>query len=540
MNLTNFSPIARSTATRRSRMAPTAAALTLTAALLAGCTSAADSQSETTSSPAAEVRQSQDDSDQTVQSAASTTGMPMTVAEAMEANHDYWTFEDAAESTITAIKLSGTSATSTSDSVTVSGSTVTITSGGTYEVSGNLTGQLVVDVADDEQVKLVLAGINITNSQGPALLLNNADGVLIELAANTSNTLSDTATFAQDADENSALFSHVDLQISGEGTLEVSGGGEDGIASKDDLVISGGTIKVDATDDALRGKDALVITGGTVEVTAGGDGLKTTNEDEADRGYFLITGGDVSIVAGSDGIDSVQDALFDGGTVLIQQSEEGVEAQNILIGGGTLDITSSDDGLNATWGSSTADADAQANTQMGGPIGDMDDGSNLVIYGGDVTVNAEGDGVDSNGSLTISGGTVTVFGTSTGGNGAFDANGTFSLTGGDVLALSAGQMEQGPAQVSQALVEAALSGTSGSTVAVSVNTATLREVSATKNFGYVFYSSPALNEGDVVTISAGSTVVQATAALSSSSGGMGGGAPGGPGGRPGGGAPGDG
>lgn len=537
MNLPNFFPSTQSRVFRHPRVAPTAAALTLTVALLAGCSSAADSQSDPTSSTPTNVSQSQELELQSAQ-ATTSSGTPMTVDEAMEVNHSYWTFKGDISKEATPITLTGNSATSTSSSVTVNGSTVTITAGGTYKVTGSLAGQLVVDVPDEDEVRLILADANITNTTGPAVLLNNADGVLLELAANTCNTVSDTATVEEGADENAALFSHVDLQISGEGTLLINGGGEDGIASKDDLVITAGTIKVVATDDGLRGKDAVVITGGDVQITAGGDGLKTTNEEETDRGYFLITGGDLTIAAGSDGIDSAQDALFDGGNVLITQSEEGVEAQNLLIGAGTLDITSSDDGLNATWGSTSAETGTETGTDAGptagtgpgagGPMGDVDDGSNLVIYGGTVTIDAEGDGVDSNGSLTISGGTVTIFGTSTGGNGAFDANGTFTLSGGDVLAISAGQMEQGPSEVSQALVEATASGTSGTTVTVSAKGAVLREVAAAKNFGYVLYSSPQLSEGDLVNIATGGTSVEVSAAMESSSAGMG---PGGMGGR---------
>lgn len=505
------------------RIVPTTAALALTAALLMGCTATGSSADQETPSSSS--------SSTTGQAASTTSDRPMTVAAAMEQNHGYWTPDDAGEGEgepATTIALDGKSATTDSSDVKVDGATVTITAAGTYELTGTLQGQVVVDASDDAQVKLVLKDAGISNSDGPALLLTNADGVVVELAEGTQNKISDTATFAEDADENGALFSHVDLVITGGGSLDVSGGGEDGIVSKDDLVIMGGTITVDATDDGIRGKDALVITGGTIDVTAGGDGMKTTNEDEADRGYFLITGGNVTIAAGSDGIDSAQDALFDGGTVLISKSDEGVEAQNLIIGDGVLDITSTDDGLNATVGSSSA---TTATTTAGGPMGDVDDGSNLVIYGGIVTINAEGDGIDSNGALTISGGKVTVFGTSRGGNGAFDSNGTFTLSGGEVLALSAGQMEQGPSVVSQALVEASVSGATGESVTVSAGGQTLAQVQAVKGFGYVLYSSPELSEGTAVSVAAGTNAVEATAALTSSNGmGMG---PGGPGGRPG-------
>ncbi len=108
------------------------------------------------------------------------------------------------------------------------------------------------------------------------------------LAANTTNRLSDGKTYRwaeADADEpNAALFSKADLSIAGEGTLVVTGNFNDGIASKDGLVIAGGNIQVTAADDGIRGKDYLVVKGGTVKVTAGGDGLKSDEADDTSLG----------------------------------------------------------------------------------------------------------------------------------------------------------------------------------------------------------------------------------------------------------------
>ena len=83
--------------------------------------------------------------------------------------------------------------------------------------------------------------------------------------------LSDTASYAEDADVNATLFSEADLTITGEGSLTVVGNGNDGITSEDDLVILSGTLTVDAVDDGVRGKDSLTIEGGALDVTAGGD-----------------------------------------------------------------------------------------------------------------------------------------------------------------------------------------------------------------------------------------------------------------------------
>ncbi len=514
------------------RPAPTLAALTLTSALLVGCTSSGEASGEQ-SATSAGLRSDQ----ATSQSVANVSDRPMTVEEAVAQNHDYWTVDEdvrAAQQpqTIT-LKDTGASISSSSSGVSIEPGVVTITEAGTYTITGAYQGQLVVDAGDDAQVTLIFDDVSIDNAAGPAVLLSSADGVEVQLAAGSQNSISDAATYAEDADEDATLFSHVDLNITGDGSLEVTGNGSDGIASKDDLVITGGSLTVTAADDGLRGKDALVITGGDVDVTSIGDGLKTTNEDEADRGYFLISDGNVTIEAGDDGIDVISDALFSGGTVTVTGSVEGVEAQNILVGGGILDVTSSDDGLNATVGSTTTEETADAATaapgagQMGGAsMGD--DGSNLVLYGGSVTIDAQGDGIDSNGNLTISGGEITVFGTSSGGNGAFDVNGTFTLSGGDVLALSAGQMEQTPSVVEQAFVSTTASGSE--TVTITANNAALRDTAAPRAFGYVFYSSPSLAEGDVVTVSTGSSTVEATATLEGGAMGMGGpGKMGGPG-----------
>lgn len=506
------------------RPAPTLAALTLTSALLVGCTSSGEATGEQ-SATSVGLRSDQ----ATSQSVANVSDRPMTVEEAVAQNHDYWTVDEdvrAAQQpqTIT-LKDTGASISSSSSGVSIEPGVVTITEAGTYTITGAYQGQLVVDAGDDAQVTLIFDDVSIDNAAGPAVLLSSADGVEVQLAAGSQNSISDAATYAEDADEDAALFSHVDLNITGEGSLEVTGNGSDGIASKDDLVITGGSLTVTAADDGLRGKDALVITGGDVDVTSIGDGLKTTNEDEADRGYFLISDGNVTIEAGDDGIDVISDALFSGGTVTVTGSVEGVEAQNILVGGGILDVTSSDDGLNATVRSTTTEETADAATaapgagQMGGAsMGD--DGSNLVLYGGSVTIDAQGDGIDSNGNLTISGGEITVFGTSSGGNGAFDVNGTFTLSGGDVLALSAGQMEQTPSVVEQAFVSTTASGSEA--VTITANNAALRDTAAPRAFGYVFYSSPDLAEGDVVTVSTGSSSVEATATLEGGAMGMGG------------------
>lgn len=331
-------------------------ALALAASLVGGCASGAATDTQSPEGTAA--------TDNMNAVTISTDTSATTIAEAMEANHAYWSVDrevEAAQENVP-ITLNGTTvAADSTTGITVDGSTLTVTEAGTYTLSGTWEGQVVVDAGDEAQVTLVLSGVGIANEAGPAVWLKSADGVRLELAAGTTNALSDADSYAEDAEADAALFSQVDLQIDGEGTLSVTGNGADAIASKDDLVITGGTVNAFAADDGIRGKDALVVTGGTVNVVSTQDGLKTTNEDEADRGYVLIADGTVSIEAGEDGIDAITDVLIGGGSVTITQSEEGIEGALILIEDGTVDITSTDDGLNATMGSTTTD-EAQSST----------------------------------------------------------------------------------------------------------------------------------------------------------------------------------
>ena len=117
----------------------------------------------------------------------------------------------------------------------------------------------------------------------------------------------------------------------------------------------------------------------------------------------------------------------------MDKSEEGLEAAHIGVSGGTVNVTANDDGVNASGGSSSTSA--QTGSQAGGPGGGMGGGETVGDYsvdisGGTLTINSQGDGLDSNGNATISGGTVVVNGPSNDGNGALDVNGELAVTGG--------------------------------------------------------------------------------------------------------------
>ena len=412
----------------------------------------------------------------------------------------------------TAIDLSNPTAT---DGVTVEDGTLTITKAGTYKLSGDSQGQIKVETADSDAVRLVLNSANITNSSGAALNVVNADEVILYSASGTTNTISDGADYTAtgEDDPDAVVYSKADLTIAGEGTLKVNGNHEDGIHTSDGLVIASGTLEVNAANTGIKGKDYVDILGGTINVTAQQDGIKSTNDTDEGQGWTRLSNGTVTVNAGDDGFKASRVVEISGGSLTVKQSDEGIEAQYINVSGGDVNVTSADDGMNASLKTSDSEstdssantsdtADQQQNNQQQGSLpggqqsgtsnqqqqgtgqppamsGTSQDGTSqngttgtgqqgmgqppqggmpggggggtfevvdaaINVSGGNITVNAEGDGIDSNGVTTLSGGTLIVNGPSQGGNAALDTNGDLLLNGATVLSGSTADMFEAP------------------------------------------------------------------------------------------------
>lgn len=204
----------------------------------------------------------------------------------------------------------------TVDGVTVDGNVITITSGGTYIISGTLTeGQLVVD-ADDEKVQLVLDNADITCATSAAIYVKSAGKTFITLAEGSENILMNTAEFEAIDDNNidAVIFSKDDLALNGSGTLTINSENGHGIVSKDDLKITGGTYNITAASHALSGKDSVRIAAGTFNLVSGKDGIHSENADDSSKGYVYIAGGEFTIDSTGDGIDASNIVQIDGGT----------------------------------------------------------------------------------------------------------------------------------------------------------------------------------------------------------------------------------
>ncbi len=175
------------------------------------------------------------------------------------------------------------------------------------------------------------------------------------------------------------------------------------------LVINGGEFIIDSADDAVHGNADVTINGGVFEISTGDDGF---HADESLR----ITAGVVNIT----------------------ESYEGLEGLNIEIYGGDIKLVASDDGLNAAGGNDESGFGGSRGQDMFA----VNEDSFINISGGTLYVNAEGDGIDSNGSLDVSGGYTIVAGPTNGGNGPLDYAGSGSISGGTFIATGSVQMAQ--------------------------------------------------------------------------------------------------
>ena len=392
---------------------------------------------------------------------------------------------------------------------------VEITEAGTYLLTGTLKdGQVRITVGDDDKVQLVLDNVTIENSKSAAIYVTNADKVFITTTADSTNTISSSATFKSADSEtgdnvDATIWSKCTLTMNGEGTLNITCDNAHGVCSKDNLKVTSGTYKITAGDHGLDGKDSVRIGGGTITITAGTDGIHSDNDEDEDKGFVYICAGKLKIAAEKQGIEAYTNCTIDGGDITITKSYEGIEAQNIFVNDGNLDITASDDGFNAAGGNDDSGLSSFGpGGGMGGdPFGDTGDYT-LEFNGGTTHVNADGDGLDSNGSLVVNGGTIYVDGPTNGGNGALDSGTSISITGGTVVAIGASGMDETFDDDSeQASIRYVVDSTCAAGTKISLKDAdgnVIVEYTSEKTFNSVVISSPDITSDGTYTLTIGS------------------------------------
>lgn len=187
--------------------------------------------------------------------------------------------------------------------------------------------------------------------------------------------------------------------------------------------------EIDGTEYAVTKNSNyfIVIDGARVKINSSDDAIHTNS------GNVLIKGGTLDLTTLDDGIHADELVKIDGGEITVNGSYEGIEGAYVEIGGGTIYITASDDGINA------ASDDERVN-------------EHIIISGGTITVDASGDGLDSNGTIYVSGGTLIVYGPTTGADTGLDADGGILIDGGNVFVASSKEMLEIPASNSKSNV----------------------------------------------------------------------------------------
>lgn len=296
------------------------------------------------------------------------------------------------------------------DGYDIDGSSLTINDSGTYIVSGKCDDGSIKIKKGTSDVTLIFNGLSLNSSDTAPLTIGKSSEVSVVVSSGTINALSDTEknnaeNYPDNVNAESAVIKCKDgskVTLSGDGTLDITANAKNGIKS--------------GATTIAEGEASLTIKEVTLNVT-------TPINDAINAEQLLsLESGNITVCAESDGIHcdyvmNVGKTGTSGPSITVKDSYEGLEAATLNIFSEKINIHSEDDCINA------------ANSDLSGY------NFSINISGGELYMDSEiGDGIDSNGDLSISGGNVTVWTANSSDNAPLDADGTLSVTGGVVLA----------------------------------------------------------------------------------------------------------
>lgn len=435
------------------------------------------------------------------------------------------------------------------------------------DINCDTSAALYVKAADKVFVTLASDSENTLSNTNDFVAIddNNIDAIIFskdDLTLNGSGTLTVTAKYGH------GIVSKDDLVITS-GTYQITAAkhalsGQDSVRIADGiLTLNAGTdgIHSENTDDDAKG--FIYIANGDISITADSDGFDAEETLQVD-------GGNIEVYAGDDGLHSDDDLIITAGTINVTKSYEGLEGMTVTIEDGDISVVSSDDGINAAGDgtseessqsgtppekpddsdstedrpeppngfdkndNSSADSNSDSNSDSkpadlpdgnagpgdgnggpggdnGGPGGGMEEATdyNLIqISGGKIYINASGDGIDSNGNLTVTGGEIYVDGPTSGGDGALDCSGTTLISGGTVIAVgSSGMAENFDSSSAQGSMITTVSDSmiTGDITLKDSDGNTIVSYSPSKEYSSVVISCADLKEGETYTLVAEDT-----------------------------------
>ena len=414
--------------------------------------------------------------------------------------------------------------------------TVVILADGTQNLLTDST-NYVFTSADEDEPKATLFSNDDLTIYGAGMLtlvgqyndaISTDDGLLIS-AANI---------FIQAVDDG---IRGKDYLVIRDTTLEVVSGG-DGLKSDNDdaeklgqIQISNTTLKISSVGDAISAEGAVAILSGDFTLNTGDSSFDSDSMsakaikglasvvieggwfviDAADdalhsNGDITVNDGTFTIATGDDGLHADLTLTINAGTIDITECYEGLESQVVTINGGEISLFASDDGINAAGGADGSGMNGgwgmpggQAPWDQGGEAKDYW----VYLNAGKVYVNAGGDGIDSNGSIEMTGGVVLVDGPTMDGNGPLDYMGTFEISGGTLVAVGSLGMAQSPSASSiQPAIFLGLNQALPASTLINLQTSSgqnLLTYAPSKQFQSVLISSPDLDMGETYSINTG-------------------------------------
>ena len=293
------------------------------------------------------------------------------------------------------------------DGYSAEGTQLTISAPGTYIVSGSCKNGSIKVKKNIQDVTIVLNGLTLKSEDGAAVCVGKSSRVTLTAAAGTKNTLSDTEknnsdNHTENENAENAVIKCKDgaqLTVNGDGEIIINASGKNGIktggADKDNAsrLVLEGNLDITAVNDAVNAGGELIINSGTLKINA---------KDDALHSDTVLTVGQIGT---------------DGPVISISACCEGLEAVSVTVNSGTLEVSATDDCINA------------ANKALSG--GEF----SITINGGTLKMHtSSGDGFDSNGDITITGGFISLWSANSADNQPLDADGTVTVSGGTVIA----------------------------------------------------------------------------------------------------------
>ena len=332
---------------------------------------------------------------------------------------------------------------------------------------------------------------------------------------------------------------------------------DDAIRGKDSVVIENGTFNIEALSDGIKStndtdtdKGNILIINGTFNIKCNQDAIQSENNLEIDNGVFNITtnngakttsiyrgmdgnsakttesskaikavgdilikngtfdinsyddaihsddaininGGEFKISTSDDGIHADNSVTINNGTINITNSYEGIEANYIIINDGNIKLVARDDGINVSGGADSSGFGGRGRTT------NTSSNNKLVINGGNIYVNSTGDGLDANGSIYLTGGTIYVDGPTDNGNASLDYDGNFEINEGTIVAAGSSGMMQNATNSNQGTVLIYFNNTINGGTSIKIG-----DISYTpsKNFNCILISSNTLKVGNTYDI----------------------------------------